>query len=526
MTDCTAMTGAQWLMQVGQAWAQADGSAAALSAALLKSVGGRAGQSTTAHRAFVEGVAELARYALEAPDIDQDAVAAEVEAVEVSRRIVRPILQHRIQSRLDKLDDQALGQPDCPRCQGMAESQGRPQRSWGSLVGVLELSRRYIHCVECQQGFWPSQKPVGLPLGDYTARAEEVCTMMATTVPYGMASKLLDKMCGLTVSVKAIEDMVSRRTQGAQELDTQEAQQCAPLDEQGLPVATQHRPSPPPPQAPQVAYLEMDGVIAMTRQPIAPEDLSEQEKQRLQQATEQGARGGKGQRYEIGGREIKNAVLYDGQDCAKESPPRGCLLHKRYVSHQGDWQAFAARLWVEVLRLGFDRARKLVVLSDGSEWIRSLCGWLPVTVLLILDLFHVKKRIWEVAHSLYGQDSDLAKQWAKVQCDRVEAGQAPQVIEGLKSRCPRREETKKLVAELHTYLSNNLDRMDYPAYRAQGLRVGSGAVESANYHVTGSRLKLQGMRWSPAGSAGMAVLRADMFNDRWERRTKEVLAAA
>jgi hypothetical protein len=54
--------------------------------------------------------------------------------------------------------------------------------------------------------------------------------------------------------------------------------------------------------------------------------------------------------------------------------------------------------------------------------------------------------------------------------------------------------------------------MDYPRYRAMGLRVGSGAVESANSHVTGARLKLPGMRWSEEGAAQMARLRADLFN--------------
>jgi len=35
------------------------------------------------------------------------------------------------------------------------------------------------------------------------------------------------------------------------------------------------------------------------------------------------------------------------------------------------------------------------------------------------------------------------------------------------------------------YIVNNRDRMDYPGYRAVGLRVGGGAIESANFHVTG-----------------------------------------
>ena len=52
-----------------------------------------------------------------------------------------------------------------------------------------------------------------------------------------------------------------------------------------------------------------------------------------------------------------------------------------------------------------------------------------------------------------------------------------------------------------------------------------GKVESANYHVTGARLKCQGMRWDEKGAAQMALLRADLFNDRWDGRTRQMLAA-
>jgi hypothetical protein len=82
------------------------------------------------------------------------------------------------------------------------------------------------------------------------------------------------------------------------------------------------------------------------------------------------------------------------------------------------------------------------------------------------------------------------------------------------------------VDSLVTYLPPNLDRMDYPRYRAQGLRIGSGTVESANYHVTGARLKLPGMRWSEQGAAAMARLRTDLFNGLWQTRTRQLLKAA
>jgi hypothetical protein len=66
--------------------------------------------------------------------------------------------------------------------------------------------------------------------------------------------------------------------------------------------------------------------------------------------------------------------------------------------------------------------------------------------------------------------------------------------------------------------------MDYPEYRRRGLRISTAAVESANYHVTGARLKAQGIRWERDGAAEMARLRADLFNQTWEARTQQALA--
>lgn len=349
--------------------------------------------------------------------------------------------------------------------------------------------------------------------------------MMATTVPHEMAVKLVEQMTGAHLSVKAVQDMVEERAQGLANKLEKEADVCTPFEVSGLPVAEQQRPADTIETTPEIAYVEMDGVIPMTRQERPPEELSEEERGEQQRAKENRVRGGKGRRYDLVGREVKNAVLYRGEDCAQETPTRGCLLDKRYVSYLGDWRTFAARLWAEMLRQGFYRASRLVILSDGAEWIRSLAEWLPVEPLLILDLYHVKHRIWEAASALYGDKTPKASEWARTQCNRVEEGNAAKVIEALGFLRPRRQDAKDKVSALREYLTNNLDRMDYPAYRASGLRVGSGAVESANYHVTGARLKLQGMRWSEQGARDMAHLRADLFNGRWEATTRALLAS-
>jgi hypothetical protein len=396
-----------------------------------------------------------------------------------------------------------------------------------SLLGPLSLKRRYSQCVGCGRGVGPADKALGLPDSDYTAHLEDAATQVAATVPHAMATKLLARCCGIQLSVKASEQMVERRAAALQAIDEAQAQAMAPYDSKGLPVAQQPRPSDAVAEqhAPETAYLELDGVIPMTREQLTAKELSAKDRRRQQRAKEHKARGGKARRYRMVGREVKNAVLYDGQDCANESPERGCILHKTYVSHLGDWLTFAMLLWVAMLRLRFDEAKLLVVLSDGAEWIRSLANWLPIPSLLILDLFHVKHRIWEVANSLHGEHTPKAREWAEIQAQRIEDGQVEKVLHALRFLKPSRRENAELVDKLYGYLHENRDRMNYPEYRARGLRVSSSAVESANFHVTGARLKLQGMRWSALGARHMALLRADLFNECWQQRTLKLLAA-
>lgn len=394
-------------------------------------------------------------------------------------------------------------------------------------MGPLTLKRRYVYCAYCDRGASPSQKLIGLPEGDFTAHLEDVVTMVATSVPYDLATKLVLKSCGIAVSVRAVEQMVERRASVLCALDEAQATRLDPLDATGLPVAVQARPENevPEKETPKVAYLEIDGVFPMTRTLIPEENLSAKDKRKLQRAKANKVPGGKARRYEVAGREVKNAVLYNAKECVKTSATRGCVLKKTYVSYLGNWKVFALLVWVALLRLRFDKARQLVILSDGAEWMRSFAAWLPIPTVMILDLFHVKHRIWEVANSLYGPHSPKGREWANIQCERIEEGHATKVIAALRFLKSKRAETRELISALGPYLHDNRDRIDYPKFRSKGLRVTTSNVESANFHVTGARLKLQGMRWSEQGAKHMAALRADLFNGIWEQRTQQLLAA-
>lgn len=450
-----------------------------------------------------------------AAPLGEDSLVEEAAAIGASRRAFRALLEVRLQASVDAVDAATKGQTTCLDCGERATSQGRPSRSWESSLGPVRLARRWCVCQDAEhsRGRSLAQERLLLPEGPYTAPLEEAITLMATTVPHGMATQLVSRLLGVEISEHAVQQAVERRGSGVTTLQEQDAQALNPFEDNGLERKVA-RPDDAVDKAPEVAYLEVDGVLPMTR------ELDPQRSEPVE-----GARGGKGLRYTLVGKEVKNAVLYRGDACAKEGERRGCILEKSYVSRLGSWGDFALLLWAMMLRLRFDQAKLLVMLSDGAEWIRSLAEWMPVKVFLILDLYHAMHRVWEVGRALYGDKTPECERWSREQCRRIEAGEVKQVIEALRFLRPTTALAREKVDELITYFTNNRDRMDYPSYRAQGLRVTSGTVESANYHVTGARLKLQGMRWSEEGAAHMARLRADLFNGRWQQRTRELLAA-
>ena len=74
------------------------------------------------------------------------------------------------------------------------------------------------------------------------------------------------------------------------------------------------------------------------------------------------------------------------------------------------------------------------------------------------------------------------------------------------SRAPLRRERR--------YFYTNAARMDYPAAKAAGLPIGSGAVESLARHLVQLRMKRPGARWSPAGAQAILTLRAHLRSGR------------
>jgi len=107
----------------------------------------------------------------------------------------------------------------------------------------------------------------------------------------------------------------------------------------------------------------------------------------------------------------------------------------------------------------------------------------------------------------------LAKQWAKHHLDLLWEGQVTTVIAHLEAISSH----KSALQPMLTYFRNHQQRMRYDLYRAQGLQIGSGTIESGCKHVISARLKQAGMIWSHDGARQIAKLRARLKSRRWDQ---------
>ena len=186
--------------------------------------------------------------------------------------------------------------------------------------------------------------------------------------------------------------------------------------------------------------------------------------------------------------------------------------HKEYADYIGNSHEFGKHLFAAALRSGYGKYRRTVIISDGATWIRNLKEEFFPDAQQILDLFYAIENIHSFAKYRFDNDEKRAKPWAQQMAALLKDGQYQKVIDEVSSY---EGKTIPNVVNLHTYLTNNIDNIDYKRYREEGLYVGSGAIESSNKTVLQRRLKQAGMRWDAATAQNMVTLRAKAVSQKW-----------
>ena len=175
---------------------------------------------------------------------------------------------------------------------------------------------------------------------------------------------------------------------------------------------------------------------------------------------------------------------------------------------------------MKLLRAEFDRRfgrmpKRVVFLSDGGKWLKSVKSSEFPFATAILDFYHATEHLEPVLAAL-GLKKGTKKYREKFRyyCKRIKAGKIESVIRSADDACPKSK--WKDMRKALKYFRDNVDRMHYDQYIEEGLFIGSGPVESGCKTVLGARLKQSGMFWSLRGAKGMIPLRTLEKSGRFE----------
>jgi hypothetical protein len=185
-------------------------------------------------------------------------------------------------------------------------------------------------------------------------------------------------------------------------------------------------------------------------------------------------------------------------------------------------EPFGWRLYAEALRRGLPQARKIVALSDGSEWIKNLIRLHFPEALHIIDLYHAREHVAQLCNHLFASDEKKRTQYRIRWWTALDSGDVETLLLQAQRHLPENPQTRKSVQAELGYLEKNKERMRYADFRARGLFVGSGVVEAGCKTIIGQRLKRSGMEWSLRGANAILSLRCNIhsgrFEDFWESR--------
>lgn len=192
-------------------------------------------------------------------------------------------------------------------------------------------------------------------------------------------------------------------------------------------------------------------------------------------------------------------------------PSPKATMQARYLAGLYELDALGLQLRKQAGQVGMERAEQWLGLTDGGNGLENFIRTnFARDVVLILDFWHAAEYLLELAKLVHPDNEETRQRLYQQWCHRMKHEGGAAIIAHLEQfPLPERKPAVQAQrAETLNYFRNNVHRMDYPTYLANGWLIGSGAVESACKTVVGQRLKLAGMRWREEGTDAICHLRA------------------
>ena len=357
-----------------------------------------------------------------------------------------------------------------------------------TAVGSVKVSRPYYLCPHCHTGQFPADVELDIENTETSPGVRRMQAMVGQDAPFDHGRQQMKLLADLEVTTKAVERTAEAIGADIAAREQEEIQRAMQLD---LPIVI-GKPIP-------FLYVQLDG----TGVPVVKKETL--------------GRAGKTEGQPAHTREAKLGCVFTQTTWDKEGFAIRDPGSTTYVGAIEAAQEFGLRLYLEACKRGWRRAEKKVVIGDGAEWIWNIADQHFPGAIQIVDLYHARQHLWELARKLFPNQQAEQQRWMVVhKDDLLDEGKIEDLVASLRSiDSPNPELAEKIRIEAD-YFETNTERMRYPEFRAQHLFVGSGVIEAGCKVIIGSRCKQSGMFWTVRGANAILALRCCCFNGRFE----------
>ncbi|HEY7064606.1 MAG TPA: ISKra4 family transposase [Chloroflexota bacterium] len=368
----------------------------------------------------------------------------------------------------------------CPTCGRRCRRPSWRRRWVTTICGRMTWERPWYHCRGCQHGWSPVDHTLGVaPRARLSGGLQQWLAELGAATDFAEAQGWLERLGGVHVAKETVRTQAERQGAALEAAQQAASAQVEATRESALPVDA----------APGQLLVETDGVMV---------------------------------RYQkTGWHEVKIGLVAGWVD--------GALAAPSYVAAREGAAAFGDRLLGEAARrgaleivgweggrtgAGLAVLRDVLVLGDGARWIWTLAAEHFGARREVVDFYHASEHLWTVARLLESAGTAVAAEWGAARCHELRHDGVDPVRTALRAARATTADGRKLLRRERAYFRTNAARMDYPAAKADGLPIGSGAVESLARHLVQLRMKRPGARWSRAGAQAIVTLRAHLKSGR------------
>ena len=377
-------------------------------------------------------------------------------------------------------------------CGGTAHYHERRPKRLLTALGPVESLRPYYLCPRCRQGHSPRDQELDVVGTEYSPGVRRMMAVVGSEASFEQGRDQLRLLAGLEVTTKAVERQAEAMGADIAAGEQEAMQRAVQLE----------LPEGKGPEIP-VLYVEMDGTgVPM----VASETAGRTGKVGAQART----------------REVKLGCAFTQTTVDARRRPVRDEGSTTYTGGIEGAEAFGRRMYAQACQRGWSRAKTKVVMGDGAAWIWNLADEHFPGALQIVDLYHARQHLWELAGKLWPTNERQHQRWAKKRQKQLDRGRIKALVQSLRDLPPPHREAEELLRVEADYFARNAERMRYPQFRRQNLFVGSGVIEAGCKTIIGSRLKRSGMFWTVRGANTIIALRCNRlsgeFETYWENR--------